>query len=121
MDQEIVNQIKKLEVELLTTETRRSPDRLGELLADDFFEFMQNGEPANKKEIIEILPNSAEFDFEMRNFEIKEVAVETFLVHYVLDRVYKENKTHTTTLCSSLWQKRTDEFQMIFFQGTPAK
>jgi hypothetical protein len=47
-----INLVINLEKELLSPKTRKSKTRLNELLADDFFEFMQDGNPANKLDIL---------------------------------------------------------------------
>ena len=43
MDRELAELIERLETELLQPEVRRSPDRISELLADDFIEFGISG------------------------------------------------------------------------------
>ncbi len=68
---EEIQKIKALEMELLQSETRKPPKRLNELLADDFFGFMQNGRSANKKDVLEHVPNSSSFQFDIREMEAK--------------------------------------------------
>ena len=121
MDQAKENYIvKELEFELLNPETRRSPERLNELLADDFFEFTQSGTANSKQNIIEVLPKLPEEKFAVRDYTEKQLSSNLVLVHYVADREILESGEKRCTLCSSIWRKREDSWQMIFFQGTPA-
>lgn len=80
---EEIQKVKDLEIELLQPETRKSTERLNELLADDFFEFMQNGSATNKKDIIEYLPNSEEEEFKVREMGAKVLSEDCILLHYI--------------------------------------
>jgi hypothetical protein len=113
--------VKKLELELLSPETRKSPKRLNELLADDFFEFTQSGTTHTKQDIIDGLPKRSEEQFMMYSYTEKILSDVFILVHYIVDGEILETGKKRCTLCSSVWQKRNDNWQMIFFQGTPAK
>jgi hypothetical protein len=117
---EEIQKVKELEMELLQSETRKSTKRLNELLADDFFEFTQNGDSANKKDILEHLPSSLSFQFNVQKMKAKILSQDTILLHYILDRTFNVSAQKRRTLCSSIWQKRDSNWQMIFFQGTPA-
>lgn len=48
--------LQSLELELLTYECRHNPQRIDELLADDFFECGKTGTMFGKKECLEWLP-----------------------------------------------------------------
>lgn len=113
--------IKEFELELLSPEVRRSPKRLHELLADDFFEFTQSGTAHTKGDILNILPKCPEEKFVMRDYHEKLLSVDLVLVHYIVDREILETNEKHCTLCSSIWQNRNKNWQVIFFQGTPAK
>lgn len=67
MKNETENQVKELELELLSPEVRKSPERLGDLLAEDFFEYNQSGGLSTKQSIIEGLPKCPEERFDVRN------------------------------------------------------
>ena len=121
MKNETENQVKELELELLSPDVRKSPQRLGELLADDFFEYTQSGGECTKKDIIEALPKLPEERFTVRNYKEKQLAPDTILVNYIADRKILESNLKRCTLCSSIWQKKNEKWQMVFFQGTPAK
>ncbi|KKR32472.1 MAG: hypothetical protein UT64_C0033G0006 [Candidatus Falkowbacteria bacterium GW2011_GWF2_39_8] len=121
MNKKIKDHIKKLEHELLDPEVRKSGKRIGELLADDFFEFAKDGKKYNKKEIIDILPSCPEEIFATSNFDVLEISSNTVLVTYIADRKVIKTEEKSKTLCSSIWQERNGKWQMIFFQGTTAE
>ncbi len=112
--------VKELELELLNSKTRRSPERLSELLSDDFFEFTQSGLVVTKKDIIDILPKCPEEKFIVSNYIEKCLSDNLILVHYIINREILESGEKRCTLCSSIWQKKNNNWQMIFFQGTPS-
>ncbi len=113
--------VKEFELELLSLETRRSPERLNELLADNFFEFTQSGTAHTKQDIIDMLPKCPEEKFVVRDYIEKKLSNDLVLVHYIADREILESGLKRTTLCSSIWKNTQDKWQIIFFQGTPAK
>lgn len=121
MDKETENHIKKLEFELLDPKIRKSPKRLSELLADDFFEFNQSGGVSTKQSIIEELPKCPEEKFSVRDYEEKVLSEDIILVHYIADREILKSGQKRCTLCSSIWRKNNGKWQMAFFQGTPAQ
>lgn len=113
--------VKEFELELLRPETRRSPERLHELLADDFFEFTQSGTAHTKQDIVDMLPKCPEEKFVVRDYIEKKLSNDLVLVHYIADREILESGEKRCTLCSSIWKNTQDTWQIIFFQGTPAK
>jgi hypothetical protein len=110
--------VQALELELLNFKTRTSPKRLNELLADDFFEFRQSGGASNKVDIVKILPTRPEEVFETRDMQSRVLTDDCILLHYIADRKVLESGEQKTTFCSSIWKKREEKWQMIFFQGT---
>lgn len=122
MNDKIENHIvKEFELELLSQETRKSPKRLNELLADDFFEFTQSGTAHTKQDIIDVLPECPEEKFLVRDYNERKLSADLVLVHYIADREILETGEKRCTLCSSIWQNINNKWQMIFFQGTPSK
>ena len=55
--------VKEFELELLSPKIRKSPERLNELLADDFFEFNQSGGTSTKKVLWRDYQNVPKKDF----------------------------------------------------------
>lgn len=113
--------VQQFELDLLNPETRKSPERLSLLLADDFFEFTQSGLSHTKQDIIDILPTSPEEIFSVNSYQEKKLSDGIILVHYVADRFVPATGLKRCTLCSSVWKFTDNRWQMIFFQGTPQK
>ncbi len=122
MNHNLAKLIEDLEVSLLQPEVRRSAEKINELLADDFVEFGMFGKRYAKQDFIETLPNSEEEKFEKymaSDFEAKEIAADTVLLTYKASIEFLKTNKKILTLRSSIWQKRGDNWQMIFHQGTP--
>lgn len=113
--------VKEFELELLSSETRKSPQRLNELLSNDFFEFTQSGTACTKHNIIDVLQQCPEEKFVVRDYSEKKLSADVVLVHYIADREIVESGEKRCTLCSSIWQNINNRWQMVFFQGTPSK
>ena len=124
MNKQLEKQIEQLELELLKPEVRRSAKRISELLADDFIEFGMFGKKFTKQDFIKILPNSEEEKFEKyeaSDFETREIATGTVLLTYKATIDFLKTNEKIQTLRCSIWQKRGDDWQMIFHQGTVIK
>lgn len=115
-----IQEVKELEMELLQPETRKSAKRLDELLADDFFEYMSRGTATNKKEVLNRLPNSPEEEFKAREMQAKVLSDDIILLNYITHRKVISSGEQKCTLCSSIWRRENEKWQMVFFQGTPA-
>lgn len=113
--------LEKLELELLQPKTRKSVERLNELLTEDFLEIGMTGKPFTKKDILEILPKSDGSNYQATDFEAKEIAPNTILLVYKASVNNTKTGETTQTHRSSIWQKRNDNWQMIFHQGTIIK
>lgn len=124
MNNQLAKQIESLELSLMSPEVRRSAKRIGELLADDFVEFGMFGEIYSKQDFVESLPNSEEEKFERyeaSDFVAREIAVDTVLLTFKASIEFLKTKEKILTLRSSIWQKRGENWQMIFHQGTVVK
>jgi hypothetical protein len=124
MNNQLAKQIEALEVSLLQPEVRRSAKRISELLADDFVEFGMFGKKYTKQDFVKILPNSEEEKFEKyeaSEFECREIAEDTVLLTYKASIEFMKTNEKIWTLRCSIWQKRGDNWQMTFHQGTPIR
>ncbi|WP_211274950.1 DUF4440 domain-containing protein [Bacillus marinisedimentorum] len=113
MNIDLREQLKALEESHLTLENRRSPEALGKILADDFFEIGSSGRMIYKAECIN---DGVSLDeLELYDFEIHSLAPAAVLTTY-----YIHNKTKKrNTLRSSIWKFRDGRWQLYFHQGTP--
>ena len=101
---------------LLTADVRRDPGRLGELLAQDFFEIGQSGRRWSREEIIASLVSDSGPDQLASITERKTMMIdpETVLLSYLLEF---DNRVSQRT---SLWRLNAGSVQCLFHQGTPA-
>jgi hypothetical protein len=104
-----------LENELLMPITRKSSERLEQLLADDFTEFGSSGRIFTKESILKRLPNEQEIHFEMTNFKVEKLAEDLAMTTFIITK----DVGVKYTLRSSIWKKNNGKWQMKFHQGTP--
>ncbi|MFG6117863.1 nuclear transport factor 2 family protein [Thalassobacillus sp. B23F22_16] len=111
---ELKEHIYSLEKALLNSEVRKSPDRLNELIADDFVEYSSTGEIYDKENILNRLPNEEDPGITMSNFKLKYLSATTVLTTF---KVFIESK-QKYSLRSSVWMLNNNKWQMTFHQGT---
>lgn len=109
--------IKSLEIELLTFECRHNPQRINELLADDFFECGKTGMMFGKKECLEWLPLEKEKKLVARDVRASLLASDIVKVNYFCD-IWGDGEDITTSFRTSLWRKTESWWQMFFHQWT---
>jgi hypothetical protein len=98
---------------------RQSPELLSSLLADEFREFGSSGRIRNKDEVIEALPTEPRMQFSISDFRAQILGDGVALVTYQAVRREEANHAGLTSLRSSLWVIRDDQWRMLFHQGTP--
>ena len=112
--------VKKYELDIINHETRKSKERLQELIADNFFEINQSWGFSTKKSVLAYLPDSPEETFLIREYRERVLSSGIVLVHYIADREILSTWEKKCTLCSSIWEYNKGRWQMTFFQGTRA-
>ena len=115
--------LRRLEESLLDPAVRHSPDKITELLADEFIEFGRSGTVYDKASIIRTLGaeaiQSAATVAEIRDFSARALSAELVLLTYrAVERSYSGG-TEIHSLRSSLWKLIDRRWQMVFHQGTP--
>jgi len=114
-----VAQLWALEEDLLKPEVRKSADRVGRLLADEFIEFGSSGRVFNKAQIIEALQQEvcdATYRISLTDFTVRRLAPDVMLVTY---RTTIQDQSQSR-LRSSIWKVISGHWQMVFHQGTPS-
>jgi len=109
--------LRLLEEELLDPDVRKSPERVGRLLADDFMEIGSSGTVYDKRGIIEALRREAEGSVlraTLSDFAARWVARDVALV------TYRTRRAEQSRLRSSIWKQTQGRWLMVFHQGTPA-
>ena len=122
MAENLDGELLALERALLDPEVRRSAERMGELLADEFVEFASSGVAYDKRRILEMLQDEAHADDPVTrslvDFEVVKLGEDAALTRYRLLRRRSTHDTPTQSLRSSLWRRREGRWQMTFHQGT---
>ncbi len=111
--------VETLERRLLTHATRKSREELNALLAEEFVEFASSGRVCSKDEIVRELLESPIFDIEIDSVRVRHVGDNAVLMTYRSWRVGEEDTA--TSLRTSIWQQRNNEWRLIFHQGTKAQ
>jgi hypothetical protein len=116
--------LRSLEQELLKPEVRHSPDRVGDLLSDDFVEFGSSGGVFNKQQVIEALEREEPADSTIRlslvDFIARGLASDVILVTYRTIQEGGPGTRQDSRLRSSIWKLIEGRWQMVFHQGTPS-
>ena len=117
MDASLTSLIKDLELELLRPDVRSNAARVSLLLADDFMEFGESGKSYTKADVLASLPGTGDTSYTINDFTVHELSSDIALATYLAQKESPGRKT--SSLRSSLWQKRDGRWQMVFHQGTP--
>jgi hypothetical protein len=112
--------LRALEERLFQPATRKSPQAVTALLADDFREFGASGRIYTRPEIIAALADEPPCRISLTNFECRFLPPGTALVTYRSTRIQPAGTTKIAihSLRSSLWVLRERNWQMLFHQGT---
>ncbi|MBH0229708.1 DUF4440 domain-containing protein [Halobacillus yeomjeoni] len=112
MNRDLLEKIKNLEESHLSLHVRSSSEKLGEILADDFFEIGSSGVMFDRKECLE--KGVVLSDMTLHNYEIQLLSEDVVLSTYFI-----EDKTRDrNTLRSSIWKRIDGRWQLYFHQGT---
>ena len=117
---ELLEALTRLETELHLSETRRDPQRMRELLHEDFEEFGRSGRSYSRREVLaefsaeQTLPRIAASDF-----AVHRLGDDLALLTYRTAHVGVSGELSRHTLRSSLWTLTATGWRMRFHQGTP--
>ena len=114
----IAPQLRKLEEDLLQPETRKDREAVAALLADDFYEFGSSGRVFSKPEIIQALQTEESSQISIADFRVQSLTSGIALVTYRAVEQGEAGREIRTSLRSSVWVMRDEEWQMLFHQGT---
>lgn len=116
----ISEQILKLENDLLKTEVRKSPERINEILSDDFIEFTSSGGEYHYKkgEVFQKNNDSTQLLWEIVDFNIKQLSNDCVLAMYKVIKHNQIDEKKKYSLRSSIWKYSNKQWKMIFHQGT---
>jgi len=108
--------IEEKERLLLTTAVRTSPERLRELLTEDFFEIGRSGRVLYKENDTNTM-DLGEIDITLSEFNLEVIRDDVVLATYRTE----DHSSGRIALRSSIWVKIDGIWKMRFHQGTPAQ
>ncbi|WP_052085887.1 DUF4440 domain-containing protein [Clostridium sp. HMP27] len=96
--------ILQLESDLLKSETRKSPQKINEILADDFIEFTSSGSEYHYKsgDVFQEENDSNELFWEVVDFKIKRLSYDCILATYKVIKHNESNENKKYSLRSSI-------------------
>ncbi|MFD1018596.1 nuclear transport factor 2 family protein [Thalassobacillus hwangdonensis] len=103
-----------LDAVLLERETRRSREKLDELLADDFIEVGSSGLMFDKAHVLERLPTEEGPIMTLTDFDARPLAQDVALTTYKVFNPLKGQHSWR----SSIWKLDGEAWRMTFHQGT---
>jgi len=115
----IAARIRECEEALLDSATRRQPELVLALLAEDFLEFGASGKSWNRRQIVNLLAVEEFSQRTMENFECRLIADGVALATYKAVRTDPMTDNRSVSLRSSLWTKESTGWLLRFHQGTP--
>lgn len=113
----LTQQIYQLENDLLKPGVRLSAERVGELLAADFFEFGSSGRIYNYT-AGDVFDDKGS-TYSMEDFKAYRLRFGCVLATYMAIRKDPEGNVASVTLRSSIWKHNRGVWKMVFHQGTP--
>ena len=118
---EITNDFRFREEQLLQRSVRSSTETLAALLADDFREFGSSGQIYDKQQVIDAVAAEAPSRRSITDFLAHRLAPDVVLVTYRIVADDKPRDPATESLRSSIWKQINERWQLVFHQGTRAK
>lgn len=112
--------ILELEKELVKLETRKSAEKISELLSDEYVEFCSSGYAYyyNKGDTFAEENNCSEINWEIKEFKIKQLSQDCILATYKVIKHDEIDEHKKYSLRSSIWKCYDGKWKMIFHQGT---
>lgn len=112
--------LQRLETSLYEKETRSSPQKVSQLLTDDFIEFGKSGELYTKQVVVDSLKEEKVTPVvSVENFVAKELAPGVVLLTY-RTTINGTGSTPETHVRSSIWLQKESGWQLCFHQVTEA-
>jgi len=118
LSSEDVQELQRLEEELLRPEVRRCPEKMAALLADDFLEFGRSGRIYDKANILATAAEQCDGRLSLRQLSAKALAPSVALVTY-WSTLCDANGNARHSLRSSIWTRTGKGWRLVFHQGTP--
>lgn len=106
------------ELSLLTFEVRHSESKLKSLLSDDFLEIGASGDYFGLKEVLSELPTQQKWKCHAQDFEFRHLDTNIVQLIFKTHITTKTNPSGTYSLRTSLWKLESEQWKMVYHQGT---
>jgi hypothetical protein len=109
-------ELRELEIKVMTAAGERRADDLREYVAEDFYEVGASGQRYSKAEVLAALERAPLRRFMLANFKIVAGGKDWALVSYRAGE--RSENSSTESWRSTLWVERQGKWQIVFHQGT---
>ena len=109
-------ELRELEIEVMTAAGERRTADLREYIADDFYEIGSSSRTYDKAEVLAAIATAPLRRFQVEDFKVTASGTDWALVSY--QALEKSDTGSTSSWRSSLWVKREGKWQIVFQQGT---
>jgi hypothetical protein len=118
----LLDELRVLETELHSNDTRSNRERMERLLHPDFMEFGRSGVLYTRADVLNEFAarGSALPPIHSEQFRLAILADGVALLTYLSAHVNSDGTLHRRTWRSSIWVHTENGWQMCFHQGTPA-
>src|SRR5947209_14189721 len=113
-----LEQLRELEIKVMTAAGQRRAADISELVADNFFEIGRSGTTYTKAEVLAAIEVAPLRKFTLEDFKVVASGEDWALVSYRADE-RTASYASTAALRSTLWVERNGKWQIVFHQGTP--
>jgi len=121
MSPALLEELRRLEVELHSLETRRDRARMEALLHPEFVEIGRSGKRYLREAVLsEFAGNTPLPAIQSEHYELTDLAQDVALLTYVSAHVGADGNLHRRTLRASVWVRTDSAWRLRFHQGTPA-
>lgn len=112
--------ILQLENDLLKSEIRKSPQKISEIVTNDFIEFTSSGGEYHYKsgEVFQEENDNHELFWQIVDFKIRKLSDGCILAIYKVIKHNETNENKKYSLRSSIWKCYDGKWKMLFHQGT---
>ena len=110
-----IETVLALERELQTAHCRSDPDRLADLLADDFVEVGASGAVWDKASILDLLDSEDSVEIEVLQLSGRVISADLVLLHWISRRADMRARR------TSLWRRIESGWELVHHQGTPLR
>ena len=116
---ELVEHLRRLEAELVTSEVWRSRAELEARISPDFVELGSNG-PIDRERLIGLILGTDPGAWQAEDFTVRQLAPAVALVTYRSVIVRDDGGPPLIALRSSIWRREDDDWRIEFHQITRA-